>query len=93
NGYLSPEERVLAPTLYQVLQFVSEGLHQGQGFAELESAAMSKLREAGFEPDYVSIRRAIDLAEPQAGESALIVLAAVYLGTTRLIDNLLINMV
>lgn len=93
NGYLAPQERAVAPSLYQVLQFVSEGLRQGQGVVELESTAKSKLTQAGFEPDYVSIRRVMDLAEPQGGESALIVLAAAHLGTTRLIDNLLINMV
>ena len=93
NGYLSPEERALAPTLYQVLQSVSEGLRQGKGCAELESAATDKLKQTGFKPDYVSIRRAMDLAEPQAGDCGLIVLAAAHLGTTRLIDNLLINMV
>ena len=47
--------------------------------------------EAGFTTDYVSIRRAADLAEPVAGDSELVVLAAATVGRTRLIDNIRIS--
>jgi pantoate--beta-alanine ligase len=46
------------------------------------------LRTAGLRPDYLSVRRTLDLAPPQATDRQLRVLAAVYLGTARLIDNL-----
>ena len=49
---------------------------------------MAALTRAGFRPDYVSIRRASDLGEPAAGDAALRVLAAAWLGPARLIDNL-----
>jgi pantoate--beta-alanine ligase len=58
----------------------------------VEQAATSKLQRAGFEPDYVAIRRAEDLAEPADGETGgLVALIAARLGTTRLIDNLLFD--
>jgi pantoate--beta-alanine ligase len=47
-----------------------------------------QLEESGFKPDYVSIRRAADLAEPAPGERDLRVLGAAILGQTRLIDNI-----
>ena len=39
-------------------------------------------------PDYLSVRRQSDLSEPEAGDTRLVVLAAAWLGKTRLIDNL-----
>jgi pantoate--beta-alanine ligase len=58
----------------------------------LEREAGEALSQAGLRPDYVSIRRAGDLAEPAAEDRALVVLAAAFLGRARLIDNLLINL-
>ncbi|HYN11490.1 MAG TPA: pantoate--beta-alanine ligase, partial [Burkholderiales bacterium] len=43
---------------------------------------------AGWEPDYVDVRRRQDLAPPQAADRERVVLAAARLGATRLIDNL-----
>ena len=80
NGYLSRAERAEAPRLHRVLQKVSQGLDP--------DAAMQELAAAGWKPDYVEIRRRSDLAKPQAGERALVVLAAARIGETRLIDNL-----
>ncbi|MGE0081763.1 MAG: pantoate--beta-alanine ligase [Thiohalomonadaceae bacterium] len=93
NGYLSAEERSRAPGLYQVLSQVSVGLKAGRrDFAALEQEAADELRSRGFEPDYVSIRRAADLAPPAQTDGELVVLAAARLGRTRLIDNLLITL-
>ena len=50
--------------------------------------AVRELANAGWQPDYVEVRRKADLAPPQSGDSGLIVLAAARLGATRLIDNL-----
>ena len=56
--------------------------------AKVEAAAMRHLTDAGFHPDYVAIRRALDLGDP-GGEVAesLVILIAARLGTVRLIDN------
>jgi pantoate--beta-alanine ligase len=80
NGYLSAAERREAPRLHQVLQKVKQGLPPAEATRELS--------QAGWQPDYVEIRRRRDLAPPQNGDSDLIVLAAARLGSTRLIDNL-----
>jgi pantoate--beta-alanine ligase len=48
---------------------------------------MDGLRQRGWQPDYLTVRRRHDLQTPQPGD-ALVVLGAARLGTTRLIDNL-----
>lgn len=94
NGYLSADERREAPTLYAELARVAEGTRASAGGdrTALESAAVQRLRERGWRPDYVSVRRRSDLGVPTeedaAKDEALVVLAAAWLGTTRLIDNL-----
>jgi len=50
--------------------------------------AVDELAAAGWRPDYVEVRRRIDLAAPQSGDRELVVLGAARLGSTRLIDNL-----
>ena len=57
-------------------------------FRRIEQEAAQPLLEAGFEPDYISIRRISDLAEPAPDDAPLVVLAAARLGRARLIDNL-----
>ena len=88
NNYLSPEERRVAPRLYQRLQTVRDRLRKGGSIAAAEAEAMEDLQQAGFRPDYVSVRRRDDLAKPEGADKSLIVLAAARLGRTRLIDNL-----
>lgn len=89
NQYLEAGERQRAPILNQTLRKVSEALMKGErDFAGLEAGAMQALRAQGFEPDYLSVRRAGDLAPPGASDSQLVVLAAARLGKARLIDNI-----
>ena len=52
----------------------------------LEAQAMEGLRQRGWQPDYLTVRRREDLQSPQPGD-ALVVLGAARLGNTRLIDN------
>ena len=49
------------------------------------------MADAGFRPDYVSVRRVADLEPAQAGDRDLVILAAAYLGRARLIDNLRVS--
>lgn len=89
NGYLSTTERATAPQLHRLLQQVATAIRAGnRDFASLETAAMTELRASGWLPDYLAVRRKIDLKSPSASDSALVVLAAARLGNTRLIDNL-----
>lgn len=89
NGYLSAAEREAAPQLHSVLKKVVSVLATGRrDYAEIESDAMSELQILGWLPEYVAVRRKVDLQSPTAKDAALVVLAAAYLGGTRLIDNL-----
>jgi pantoate--beta-alanine ligase len=93
NGYLYATERAEAPFLYQTLNYVAEQTRGMQVELEaLEQDAMARLASRGWQPDYVSIRKRMNLQAPTreeylAGEP-LVVLAAAKLGNTRLIDNL-----
>ena len=92
NGYLSATERATAARLYQVLNELKTALEGGASdLAALEQTALDRLSAAGFSPDYVSIRQRHDLRLPVPDATALIVLAAATLGTTRLIDNIVIS--
>lgn len=89
NGYLTGSERSIAPVLHRVLNGIKQRLLDGSDdFAGLQDEATHELEENGLRPDYVAIRRADDLNEPQAGESNLVILGAAYLGKARLIDNI-----
>jgi len=89
NGYLSAAERAEAPRLFAALSRIATAVRAGErNFAALEADAVEHLRANGWRPDYVAVRRRLDLQSPAAGDNALVVLAAARLGATRLIDNL-----
>ena len=92
NGYLSPAERAEAVALRQALEALSAqaaGVPPAQREAA-EAEAMARLRQRGWQPDYLCVRRRADLQVPGAGDGpgTLVALGAARLGTTRLIDNL-----
>ena len=88
NQYLTEAERKSAPALYRALQQVALALESGnRAYAELERTAMTALKDAGFSPEYVSIRRTENLDPPDRDTDELVVLAAARLGKARLIDN------
>jgi pantoate--beta-alanine ligase len=90
NGYLTPEERRIAPRLYATLQALAGQIQSApkSGFGDYEAQAEKQLEIAGFRPDYVSVRHQQDLAIPGPDDRHLVVLAAAWLGRARLIDNL-----
>jgi pantoate--beta-alanine ligase len=88
NGYLSPAERAEAPRLYQSLRTARDEVLSGKrDFRRIELEAMATLAGKGWRPDYVSVRRQADLQPPGNDDRQLVVLAAAFLGRTRLIDN------
>ncbi|MBF0470645.1 MAG: pantoate--beta-alanine ligase [Gammaproteobacteria bacterium] len=92
NGYLTTKERAVAPNLYRILGEMAQAVErESSGFRQIEVRAMGAATEAGFVPEYFALRRRGDLQPAERGEKDLIALAAVRLGTTRLIDNLQIG--
>lgn len=92
NGYLTESERLIAPTLYKTLQQTAASIQNGQAnFAELEKEANETLSKAGFRPDYVNIANSETLKPAKPGDSEITILAAAFLGKTRLIDNLSVH--
>jgi pantoate--beta-alanine ligase len=93
NGYLNSAQRAEAPTLYAQLNAVADAVRGGShDLAQLEKSAMDTLAARGWQPDYISVRKRINLQAPSAQDlaqnEALVVLAAAKIGNTRLIDNL-----
>ncbi len=88
NRYLTPAERARAPELYRCLCEAVSALQAGGEAAQVEAWAASALTRAGFRPDYVSVRRAGDLAPSTPQDARRVILAAAWLGRARLIDNL-----
>ena len=92
NQYLTEHERQIAPALYEALQQLGRELQAGKrNFAELEMQAMATLSSKGFLPEYVAIRRAVNLEQPDRDTDELVVLAAARLGPARLIDNVVVE--
>jgi len=89
NQYLSPEERAKAPLLYAALVRCRDALHGGVAIEAALAAARETLTVAGFVVDYVEARHAETLAPVVAMDDGPIrLLAAAWLGATRLIDNI-----
>jgi pantoate--beta-alanine ligase len=102
NAYLSPAERAIAPVLHQALQACTAAIRSGLPAVEATAAARATVIAAGFaKVDYIECRDAATLAalpspRPSRGEGqgegrqpkkSLRILAAAWLGKTRLIDN------
>ena len=87
NQYLTPEERRLAPRIFQELTRAAARVSGGDAnLAAVERAGTEALELAGFRPDYFSVR-ARDLTAPQRETREFVVLTAARLGRARLIDN------
>lgn len=91
NNYLNSEQRSQASKLYEVLCGTALQYTQHSARVKLEKAARDRLASYGFIPDYLEIRRSEDLAIPDIHDRNLIVIAAAWLGHTRLIDNLVFS--
>ncbi|MEO1719833.1 MAG: pantoate--beta-alanine ligase [Pseudomonadota bacterium] len=93
NRYLAPEQRKIAPALYQNLCRAAERAQTGDDPKIIEKQCIESLLDAGFDTvDYVEIRHSDTLEKPMPDASKMTgdwrILAAATLGTTRLIDNM-----
>ncbi len=87
NGYLTPEQRQIAPVIYQGLKQAEEQLHQGKDLQQVLADLKTLLTDNGFVVDYVEGRQPNLLAVSQFDRDIVLFVAA-KLGGTRLIDNL-----
>ncbi len=89
NGYLTEDERSKASGLYKELTILQEKILQGESnYFDLQQDTIRNLKERGFVPDYVEVRRQSDLQKPNVDDMELVILAAAWLGKARLIDNI-----
>ncbi len=88
NAYLSPAERRIAPLLHQTIAQVAADLANGRGADDAAEAGRFKLEAAGFRVNYVAVRDPETLKPLHGPVKEARVLAAAFLGKTRLIDNL-----
>ena len=89
NTYLAPEERAIAPVLQRTLRDVARRIESGEtGIDAAVEAGIAELARAGFAKiDYLEVCDAETLAPLTHADRPGRVLAAVWLGRTRLIDN------
>ncbi len=89
NGYLTPAQKLEAPSLYRALGLLVDTVKKGNAdFASLEAQTTQFLTQLGWIVDYISIRSAETLLPATSADLKLVVLGAARQGTTRLIDNI-----
>jgi pantoate--beta-alanine ligase len=93
NGYLTPAERAEAAQLSKALRTMADALRGGdRDLAAIERRATRSLEERGWQPDYLVLRRRADLEVSTSLVEPLVALGAARLGSTRLIDNMEIEL-
>lgn len=88
NVYLSKAERQQALAIYRNLTNAAERIRAGAAPQTATRTASRMLMALGFNVDYLTARNAATLAKPQTRDEPLRLLAAAWLGKTRLIDNI-----
>ena len=88
NVYLSAAERHVASAIYRSLNEAAAMIRAGANPTQSEAHATAALNAQGFKVDYVATRNAETLAKPATAAEPLRLLAAAWLGKTRLIDNI-----
>ncbi|MFT4749009.1 MAG: pantoate--beta-alanine ligase [Pseudohongiellaceae bacterium] len=89
NNYLEPKQLDLAAELYATLQWAAGQLKVAKyDFKTIEESAKTRLDKQGLTVDYFSICNSKNLSCASVTDSELTILAAVFLGKTRLIDNI-----
>lgn len=90
NGYLSVEQREIAPTIYRLLKQAEQSLQEGKALSEVLANISAQLTQAGFVVDYVEARQP-NLQPVEQFDRNLVLFVAAKLGSTRLIDNLKVD--
>ncbi|AUL74772.1 pantoate--beta-alanine ligase [Pseudoalteromonas sp. 13-15] len=92
NGYLSAEQKTTATALFKALGQCAEQLKQGnKDFTSLKAHAKQSLEQAGLKPDYFEIAQRDTLKTATLDDNHFVILAAAFLGSVRLIDNMQVD--
>ncbi len=93
NTYLSPEERAIAPRLYEALQIGQRMIQEGERDAHQVLRTMQEhlAREPRIRVDYLAIVDMDNLDPVTTIAGKVLIAGAVYIGNTRLIDNVIVN--
>lgn len=92
NGYLTDEQRHTAATIYSEMTALKARIEAGErNYVALAADLADSLTDSGFNNDYVHIVNAQSLKPAKQIDTHLVILVAAFLGNTRLIDNLQIQ--
>ncbi|OOE94255.1 pantoate--beta-alanine ligase [Salinivibrio sp. AR647] len=93
NNNLTVDERQRAPVLAKTMRWMSAQMRNGRrDLDDLIEDAHDQLRAAGLQPDEFYIRDADSLGTITDNSRQAVILVAAYLGTTRLIDNFMVDL-
>ena len=88
NGYLTADERKIAPVVSKVMKSIADKLSQGERHVEtLIADAEAALSEQGLQADGLAIVDAGTLLPLNVDSQRAVILMAAWLGKARLIDN------
>jgi pantoate--beta-alanine ligase len=89
NHYLNEAQRAIAPNLYAIISDMASQIKAGRrDFSVMISEAKTAINEAGLKTDYIEVRSSNSLLQVGHEDKELVILAAAFLGKTRLIDNI-----
>ena len=87
NKYLGTKDRMKAPLFYQQLINAKTAIEQGNPIEFVMQKTLSEL-SVNFEVEYFEVLNANNLTQIATNTSELIIISAIRLGETRLIDNI-----
>ena len=87
NKYLGTENRKKAPLFYRQLSYAKASIEQGESIELVKKKTLSELG-ANFEVEYLEVLNANNLSQITTNTAEIIIISAIRLGKTRLIDNI-----
>ena len=87
NKYLGTENRKKAPLFYRQLSYAKASIEQGESIELVKKKTLSELG-ANFEVEYLEVLNANNLSQITTNTAEIIIISAIRLGDTRLIDNI-----
>jgi pantoate--beta-alanine ligase len=79
--------------LFRSLSQIAAAIKDGDlDFAKLRAQQVQQIQAAGLRLDYLEVRQGLHLRPATPEDRDIVILVAAFLGTTRLIDNLHLNL-